>query len=220
MELPQEPFYCIRINNLKNVNPLSNMKDLLIYPNKFSVPRGTSLAPISRNNPLFTNKGLAFKLAAIKFVTDPDSEKSKQTLEAISTTVSLGVPVTSNHFFTIHYDEQCFEIFSRSTQFSIFQEIEAWVKKDRQINSKTVSQLMITIFQGEQKRKERLAYIHNGLEIDLYNKPEVQLPESLILMLLSYLPKDNVDKKRTKLIEKAKEKFYKEQPLQLNLDEE
>jgi len=82
----------------------------------------------------------------------------------------------------------------------------------KQMHHPTVHQLITAIFKGEDKRQKKLTYIHDELKTDLYNGLKIQLPEDLRLILLSYLPEDNVDndKERTELIDQVKREFYNE----------
>ena len=80
MELKRTPSYWAETNRLKDKNPLSDMSNIHIYRDKFSVLHNTNLDPITGNNLLSAKEGLPLKLTVIKFFIDPDSEKNKQTL--------------------------------------------------------------------------------------------------------------------------------------------
>jgi len=108
MESLSQPVCSLIMDGLENINPLSNMKELFrlsgcCKTNYFSIP----------------DAGLAMKLAAIKFLTKPNSE----ILEAISTAISLGEPLASNHYFKQYAGEQSLTILTRSSPSSVFDTI-------------------------------------------------------------------------------------------------
>ena len=120
---PEPPSRFVKINDLRNVNPLSSMHNLPVY----SV-HGTNLAPIPTNDSLFTEKerGLRLKLAAIKFLI----ESTDTNLEEIRTAVNEGTPIYSNYHFTRDMHEQKCIILFRSTPSSVYDEIKNWVKQE------------------------------------------------------------------------------------------
>ncbi len=113
-------------------------------------------------------------------------------------------------------NRQYFEIISRSRPFSVFEEIETWIKNDRQINPKIVIQLMKAIFQGEHCEQKKLT---NTLITHTRNTSKINIPEDLMSLIFSYL-QENRDEERTALIKQAERKFNERQQSQLSLNKE
>ena len=94
MENTQQLSYWISRDDLQEINPLSDMDKLPIYPGD---PSSTDLASIPDKNPLRAEEGLMVKLAAIRAVEQPDSEENDKTLDTIYTHVSERLPVCSEY---------------------------------------------------------------------------------------------------------------------------
>jgi len=85
--------------------------------------------------------------------------------------------------------------------------IKNWLENKWFANKSKKNTLVAAIFQGERKRKERLACIRNELKTYIYDELNIEIPENIILMLPPFLPKNNVSEERTALIKQAKQKF-------------
>jgi len=80
---------------------------------------------------------------------------------------------------------------------------------DKQMNDKVVHQLFDAIFKGEGKWQKRLARMRNALREHADDILKIDIPEDIVLLILDFQEHDN--KKRTALIEQAKQEFDGEQ---------
>ena len=216
MELAPQPFYCLRTEDLKKINPLSDMNKLSIYPNRFAVPRDTGLTSIPNDSPLFAQEGLALKLTAIKYLEKPDV----QTLEVIRTAIGKGIPITSEHYVTPNVDVKYIRIFpSPTTPISVFESIKNWLKcvdktpyvpTNGTINQNIVSELITIIFRDEHKRQEGFVRIRKEWRDYIRNKLKINIPKDLMHLISLYLSEHNNEKRRA-LIKQAEQEFHEEQ---------
>ena len=127
MESPlMEVDYFLKIDDLKNINPLSEMNKLPIY--WYSCTFNSMLNRIPNNDPLLTDEGLAFRLTTLKIFLEPDPEKNYKTFGRIYTSVILGGPVASNHVFEKVNYRQGLIVKLSPTSFSVFQDIEQFMQ--------------------------------------------------------------------------------------------
>ena len=82
--------HILELDELKYVNPLLHMNRLTVWPL-------TDGHNIPDDDQFFSQDGLKFKLATIKFLEESDKTKKKDTLEAIYNAVCEGKPITSKH---------------------------------------------------------------------------------------------------------------------------
>jgi len=231
--------YFVEINELKQTNPLLHMKNLHIieeYNNRLvSVPTTyknglpevlNARTKIRNDDPLYTDRGLALGLTAFRVLKELDRVKNKETLKTICDAVSEGTPVTSKCVILSHRFKNSVSILPDENLISIFGSIEYLFgcpplctnSDDRKVDKKRL--WMNAIFQGEDNRKERLAYIRGELTIDIHDKFAIEVPEDVTSVILSFLPESNVDEERTRLIKQAEQKFHEELQSQLSLDKE
>jgi len=224
--------YLFKKENLKIVNPLSDMNDLKISHEYFNGP------PISDDNPLFADKALALSLAAIKILGESNKAKNKKVLKTIRDSVSQGTPVSFNKYITTLNYLELIKITPSEESYSVFTSIAYgietsvsitpkrwlmsrlptnWIRKKWFMGKDKKNALFAAVFQGERKRKERLIYIRNGLPTDIRDKLKIEVPEDLISIILSLLPESNVDEDRTRCIEQAEKKFHEEQKSRFTL---
>ena len=188
----------IKVSDLKSVDPFSLMSSLTIFCD--TCDTCDTCDKIPDDNQLFIRQNLALELAIIKVFNESDRVTNKETLKTICNAVSQGTPITAYHSIRLSTAKKTIDIIPCRNSSSIFILIENWFENKWFPDRGKKNTLMAAIFQGEQKRKERLAYIHNRLENSI--------PHNLILLICSYLPEDNVSEKRTTLIQQAKQKFY------------
>ena len=203
---PMAPsYYTFEEPNLKYVNPLSHMNDLEIF--RIGIRIGTSIIP--KNDPFFTENGLALHLTAIKVFEESNTTKNKKTLKAIHNAISEGIPVTSKHNIKLHLHKAFINIYPHQNPTSVFRSIEDWLQPIWFVDKDKKMAIFTAIFQGERKRKERL--------ICTLNELKTKIPEDLVPIIIKYLPESNVDKDRTRCIEQAEQKFHEEQKSQPTL---
>ncbi len=114
-------YYSIGKIELRKTNPLLKMSQLGIWHKGQHPRKGFD---IKKDDPLYTDKGLALSLTAARFFLKHLGEKEeKKSLKTIYDTVSKGTPVTSKYAVQIDNDIYC-GIFPRRNPFSIFTVIE------------------------------------------------------------------------------------------------
>ncbi len=226
--------YLVGVDELEQTNPLLDMNNLHITddgptPIHITYKNGTSEVLNARtrvrdDHPLYTDKGLALSLTALKVLKESDRIKNKKTLKTICDAVSEGTPVTSK--YTAHMPnrsdfESSVRISPSQNPISIFKSIEDLFKypslypflfansDGKKVDKKRL--LMEAIFQGNRNRQERLAYIRDELTTDIRNTLEIEVPKDLTPIIIEYLPESNVSQERTRLIEQAEQKFDEEQ---------
>jgi len=207
--MKKSTLHTLETNSLKNVDPFSQMKNLIVL-NDFS-------NKIPRNDQFFTQKNLAVKLSTIKYFYEPNNKKSKQILKTICDAVGEGRSVTSKHRILPAMKKGSFHIISSQSSLSIFVLIKDWFDDKWFTDEGKKNGLLCAIFQGERNRKERLAYVHNELETHMHDNFKLQIPKDLIFMLLEFLPENNVSEEETALIEEA-EQMKKLEPILFTID--
>jgi len=66
---------------------------------------------------------------------------------------------------------------------------------------------MEVIFQGERERQETLTYMHDKSKTHILNGLKIDIPENIILCILSYLQREVAAGERKRLIEQAEREF-------------
>jgi len=197
----------IEVSDLQNMDPFLLVNSLTAFCDTHGLCDTCDKVP--DDNQFFTQQNLALGLAIIKVCTESDKVKNKKTLKTICNAISEGIPITANHSIQLSTTKKTIDIIPCTNSTSIFILIENWFESKWFPDKDKKNSLMAAIFQGEQKKKERLAYIHDESRTHIRNKLKIDIPEDLILMFSSYLPENNVSKERTTLIQQAKQEFHK-----------
>ena len=196
-------------SNLRNANPLVNMKKLSIS----MLDCFERHSDIFCNDELLNDKGSALSLAAIKFLEESDSVKNKKILETIKTAVSQGTPVESQYYPSNELegkDGDHFYIFYNQKPTSIFKLIRVWCARDSSIDEAKKDALMNAIFQGGHKRQKQLACMDDKLRAAICCGLKIDISEDLMLFILSWDEKYAAGKKEKELVKQAEGSWKRE----------
>ena len=169
--MPPE-YRLLKKEDLKTVNPLSNMSGLKISY-FLNGPR------ISDDDPLFADQGLPLSLAIIKLCEKPEDEiENKQTLKSICDAISQGTPVTSKHRIQQNLEKKLIIIRPSQESISIRKLIENWFKEKPRKRKLLEAYICLGKCKQQEKQKAEIS---------------TKVPPELIPIICSSLSNSNVD---------------------------
>ena len=209
--MTEEVDYLTREIELRKTNPLLKMSQLCIWHSGRHPRKGFK---VRKNDPLYTNKGLALSLTAARSFLELGKEENEKTLKTICDAVGEGTPVTSKYAvqidgFGIFPSQNFFSIFALGEDLAKKPKKYPWTRLNRLADKKRL--LIKAIFQGYRNQQKKFARIRKKLIDGVRDELKIEIPEDLMSLIVSYLPEYYTSKESRALIKEAEQKFNEEQ---------